>query len=403
MRNILYLVHRLPYPPNKGDKVRSYNLLKHLSAGNNIYLGTFIDDPLDEKYLPTVRSLCASLYFERVSRSRSIPRSLIGICNGSALTLNYYNSRTFQIWVNEIIKSYRIDAIVVFSSVMAQFVPSDFYARTLVDFVDVDSRKWTEYSDQKYFPMSWLYRREGRCLLKYERFLALEASHSFFVTEKERNLFATFAPESSFKTSAINNGVDLDFFTPDDTLKSPFDQNNENCISIVFTGAMDYWPNIDAVIWFVDNVFSLLNKSNSNYRFYIVGRNPSQAVLNLRSKLIFVTGTVADVRPYLQFCTIVVAPLRIARGIQNKILEAMSMEKPVVASVECVQAIDSTDGINVLAAKTPFDFFEKIEFLIKNKHQSDAIGRAARVNVKEKYAWSSHLKKIDKYLNFEET
>ena len=401
MRNILYLVHRLPYPPNKGDKVRSYNLLKHLAFNNNIYLGTFVDDPHDEIYIPVVQNLCASLYFEKINKRYAEIFSLTGLFTGDALSLSYYRSSTFQIWVNKIIENNKIDAIVVFSSAMAQFVPADFFSRTLVDFVDVDSQKWSEYSDKKFFPMSWLYRREGRALLKYERFLALKASHSFFVTEKERSLFTALAPESSLKTSALNNGVDLDFFSPDKVFSYPFHREDVNCIHIVFTGAMDYWPNIDAVIWFVENVFSLLIKNNSNYRFYIVGRNPSPNILKLQSKFIFVTGTVDDVRSYLQFSTLVVAPLRIARGVQNKILEAMSMAKPVVASGECVRAIDSTDGVHVLSAETPLDFVEKIEYLINDKYRSNEIGQAARVNVYEKYSWNSHLKKIDEYLDFD--
>lgn len=392
----------MPYPPNKGDKVRSYNLLKYLSVENNVYLGTFVDDPHDEKYIPIVEKLCKSSYFEKINGKYSKIRSLIGIASGDALTLSYYNSLSFHGWVADVVNNNKIDAVVIFSSAMGQFVNAGLYSRMLVDFVDVDSRKWAEYSDQKYFPMSWLFRRESRLLLKHERFLALEAKHSFFVTEKERDLFSTYAPESALKTSALNNGVDLDFFSQDKIFKSPFNSSEDNFISIVFTGAMDYWPNIDAVIWFVENVFSILIKRNSNFRFYIVGRSPSQTVLNLKSKYIFVTGTVDDVRPYLQFATVVVAPLRIARGIQNKILEAMSMAKPVVASLECVRAIDSTDGIDILAAESSMDFIEHIEFLVKNKHQAEKIGRAARVKVKERYSWNSNLKKIDEYLNVDE-
>lgn len=319
----------------------------------------------------------------------------------SPLTLNYYRSRNFKKWVNAVISNNKIDAIVVFSSAMAQFVEIDWYSRTLVDFVDVDSQKWSEYADKKNFPISWLYRRESKLLLKYERFLASKVKHSFFVTEKERNIFSNFAPDSVLKTSSLNNGVDSDFFTQNDSFSSPFIEDENECTQIVFTGAMDYWPNVDAVTWFFENVFKLLIQKKSNFRFYIVGRNPTQAVLNLNSKFVVVTGTVADVRPYLQFAKIVVAPLRIARGVQNKILEAMSMQKPVIASVECVRAIDSTDGVDILSAETPMDFINKIDFLIADDQRAEMIGRAARINVEDKYSWHSHLKKIDQYLEFD--
>jgi sugar transferase (PEP-CTERM/EpsH1 system associated) len=282
---------------------------------------------------------------------------------------------------------------------MAQFVNKKLYSNMLVDFVDVDSLKWDEYAVKSYFPFSWLYRRESQYLLRYERHLALQARHSFFVTEKERDIFSKIAPESQLKTSALNNGVDSDFFSPSTGFLFPFEGDRRELITIVFTGAMDYWPNINAVIWFVKHVFFVLVKKYSNIRFYIVGRNPSQAVLDLNSDTVFVTGTVDDVRPYLQHATVVVAPLIIARGIQNKILEAMSMARPVVASTACVEAIESNDGKDILAAKTALNFIDSIDFLINNRDIAESIGCAARINIVNKYSWSSHLKGIDAYLD----
>ncbi|MEO8732114.1 MAG: TIGR03087 family PEP-CTERM/XrtA system glycosyltransferase [Rhodoferax sp.] len=397
MLNILYLVHRLPYPPNKGDKVRSFNILKYISSRHNVYLGTFIDDPDDEKYIPFVKDFCKELYFERINKKYSKARSLLGLLKGNALTLNYYNSFDFHAWVKSTVVHNKIDVVVIFSSVMAQFVGENLYPRMLVDFVDVDSKKWDEYADKNNFPLSWLYKRESKYLLNYERYLALQARHSFFVTEKEKLLFSSFVPESDSRTSALNNGVDSDFFSPNPAFPFPFDTSTKDSRAIVFTGAMDYWPNIDAVIWFVENVFSILIDRYPNIRFYIVGRGPSQAVLNLKSRSIFVTGTVDDVRPYLQHATVVVAPLRIARGIQNKILEAMSMAKPVVASIECVKAIDSIDGVEILSAEIALDFIKKIDFLLNNKKEAELVGLAARANVLEKYSWDSHLRGLDKY------
>ena len=318
----------------------------------------------------------------------------------SALTVEYYNYSDFHAWVKNTIFNNTIDAVVIFSSVMAQYIDKNLYSRMLVDFVDVDSQKWSEYAKTCSWPLSWLYRREGECLLQYERSLALKAKHSFFVTDKERNLFSLLAPESVLKTSALNNGVDSDFFSQNENFKYPFfDVKDNRVIAVVFTGAMDYWPNIDAVVWFLENVFNVLIERNKNYRFYIVGRDPSQKVLNLNSENVFVTGTVEDVRPYLQHAAVVVAPLRIARGIQNKILEAMSMSKPVVASQECVSAIDTTDGLDILSAESAEDFIYKIQLLVEKQCNAESIGRSARLNVLEKYSWTSHLKKIDAHIN----
>lgn len=395
-------MHRLPYPPNKGDKVRSFHMLKHLSSQHNVFLATFIDDPDDEKYISKVKDFCKYAYIEKINRNFSRIRSLLGFLKKRPLTLEYYNSLKFHRSINNIILNNKIDSVVIFSSVMAQFVNKNLHPNMLVDFVDVDSCKWNEYSNKVAYPFSWLYRRESIYLLRYEKSLALQAKHSFFVTESERKIFSKLAPESLFKTSALNNGVDSEYFSSIIDFPYPFARTSENLIPVVFTGAMDYLPNIDAVIWFVKNVFSELIKIYPTICFYIVGRNPSQAVLNLATNQVFITGTVEDVRPYLKHAAVVVAPLRIARGIQNKILEAMSMGRPVVASVACAQGINSNEGKDIISAETPLEFIEKIDFLIKNKEKAELIGHSARITIKDKYSWNSHLNGIDKFFKFED-
>ena len=388
----------MPYPPNKGDKVRSFNILKYLSDRHNVYLGTFVDDSADEKYISTVKSYCKFSYFKIINKKYSRLRSLLGFFTGKALSLEYYNYLDFHSWVSSTIKNNKIDAVVIFSSVMAQYLDDDIHSRMVIDFVDVDSQKWSEYAQNFPFPFSLIYKREGKYLLSYESYLASQARHSFFVTEKERNLFSQCAPESFLKTSALNNGVDSDFFTPNLNILNPFQPVTEDLITLVFTGAMDYWPNIDAVVWFVNDVLSVLVKKHPSIRFYIVGRSPSKTVLNLVSKTVFVTGTVDDVRPYLQHATAVVAPLRIARGIQNKILEAMSMAKPVVASAECVKALNAVKGNEIISAVTAEDFIDGIEFIVNNIKEAKLMGCVARERVIESYSWTSHLKGMDKYL-----
>ena len=177
-------------------------------------------------------------------------------------------------------------------------------------------------------------------LLDFERRTAVLARRSFFVTEQEADLFRRQAPEVAGRVEALNNGVDGAFFSPDHALDNPFPEGEQ---AVVFTGAMDYWPNIDAVTWFVQEVLPLLQSRHSQARFYIVGRSPALAVRQLARSTVIVTGTVADVRPYLRHAAVVVAPLRIARGIQNKVLEAMAMACAVVVSRSCAAAVDAQD------------------------------------------------------------
>ncbi|MFZ4535386.1 TIGR03087 family PEP-CTERM/XrtA system glycosyltransferase [Propionivibrio sp.] len=396
MSNLLYLVHRLPYPPNKGDKVRSYHLLKHLAARHRVFLGTFIDDPQDEAYVDKLPPFCVDMHIARLSPPVAKLRSLSGLLSNEALTLPYYRNAGLQAWVSCTLREQNIDAAVIFSSAMAQYVHGMQQLRTLVDFVDVDSAKWTQYAPNHRWPMSWLYRREGERLQTFERSVAQQATHSFFVTENEAELFCRSAPECRGRVEAMCNGVDADFFSPENIMISPFASGE---IPLVFTGAMDYWPNVDAVTWFTEEILPQLLQRWPGLRFYIVGRSPAPAVLALAKEHIVVTGTVDDVRPYLQHAIVVVAPLRLARGIQNKVLEAMAMGLPVVASQECAGAIDAVPERDFLIAGTVEDYLRHIEALLQSPERAAFMGKAARKQVLARYSWDAHLSIIDRHVD----
>ena len=398
MGKLLYLVHRLPFPPNKGDKVRSYHVLRHLAATHQVFLGTFVDDPDDLQHIDTVRAWCEDLHVARLRPRWAKVCSLGGLLTHQALGLRYYRDAGLQAWVRRVMAQHQIDAVVIFSSVMAQYIALESQAGVppvLVDFVDVDSVKWTQYADNHRWPMSWLYRREGERLLAFERQVAAHARRVFLVTENEAALFRGLAPESANRVEALSNGVDADYFAPDAQRPSPY---ASGLPTLVFTGAMDYWPNMDAVTWFVQACLPLLLPHWPDLRFYIVGRNPPAAVLALASAAVVVTGTVADVRPYLQHATLVVAPLRVARGIQNKILEAMAMARPVVASRSCVEAIAADVGVELLSAGDASAFATQIDALLRDPARAAAVGQAGRQRVVQHFSWLAHLRGIDCHL-----
>jgi len=395
MARLLYLVHRMPYPPNKGDKVRSYHLLQHLAAQHEVHVGTFVDDADDVQHIPTLRGLCAGLHVETLQPRRAKLASLAGLLHGEALTVHYYRSAALQRWVDETVARERIEAIVVFSSSMVQYVQPHAQLPCLVDFVDVDSAKWAAYTAHHRWPLSWLYRREGRELLACERAAAATARHSYFATQKEADLFTSLAPETAATVQAMNNGVDAQFFAPSPTRASPFSADER---PVVFTGAMDYWPNIDAVRWFARDILPGLQQHQPGLRFHIVGRAPTAEVRALAGPGVTVTGTVPDVRPYLQHAAVVVAPLRLARGIQNKILEAMAMGRPVVAAAECGEALHAEPGREYLSARDTADYQTHISHLLAAPEHAAAIGAAGRQRVLQSYTWAAHLAVLDRHL-----
>jgi len=384
---LLYLVHRLPYPPNKGDKLRSYHLLRQLAERHRVWLGSFIDDPKDEAHADALRPWCAGLHLARLRPRSAQARSLPALLGAAPLTLPYYRDAALARWVRGVAARERPDAVVVFSSAMAQYA-EPLGLPTLVDFVDVDSAKWTQYAPRHRWPLSWLYRREGERLLAYERRVAARAARSYFVTEAEAELFRRLAPECAARVAACGNGVDTAHYTPDAAHPTPFLEGEQ---PLVFTGAMDYWPNVDAVTWFAAEALPALRARWPRLRLHVVGRNPAPAVRALAGNAVAVSGTVPDVRPYLQHAAVVVAPLRLARGIQNKVLEAMAMARPVVASTDCAQPVGARLGDELVAASDAAGFVHEVDALLADPARAAALGAAARARVLASHGWAAQL------------
>ncbi|MGJ9418450.1 TIGR03087 family PEP-CTERM/XrtA system glycosyltransferase [Massilia sp. CMS3.1] len=389
-QDLLLLVHRIPYPPNKGDKIRSYNLLKHLATKYRVHLATFVDDADDWQHVPAVEAMCASSHFVKLDPLKGKIRSAKALATGKSLSLEYYRDADMKRWVARTMRERGIARVMMFSSVMAQYADDFPAARRVIDFCDVDSDKWRQYAEKKKWPMSWVYRHEARSLLAYERKVANEFDASLFVSAPEAELFRTLAPESRAKIGHFSNGVDTEYFSPARDYDNPFAAGEQ---SLVFTGAMDYWPNIDAVKWFAEHVLERVRAAVPGARFYIVGSRPATEVLAMASDAIVVTGTVPDVRPYLAHCVAAVAPLRIARGIQNKVLEAMAMARPVVASPQAFEGIDAVNGHELLVVDAPADYADSLIELLRSAHPN--MGRAARTSVERHYSWPAHLSQIE--------
>jgi sugar transferase (PEP-CTERM/EpsH1 system associated) len=387
VEDLLLLIHRIPYPPNKGDKIRSYHLLKHLAQSYRVHLATFVDDPDDWQHVPRVEALCASSHFAKLNPLWARVRSLGALFGNRSLSLDYYRDASTKAWVEAAVKQHNIARVLVFSSAMAQYADAYPGMRRVVDFCDVDSDKWRQYAEQKSWPMSMLYRHEAKQLLAYERKIARDYDASLFVSQPEADLFRQLAPESVDRIGHFNNGVDTDYFSPLPASASPYQAGEQ---AVVFTGAMDYWPNVDAVQWFATDVFPQLRARFPSLHFYIVGARPSAQVTALANLPgVTVTGTVPDVRPYILHADVAVAPLRIARGIQNKVLEAMAMASRVVVSPQALEGIDATPGAELLLADGAAEFVAAVTQLLQTRNTT--IGPAARRRVETQYSWPSNL------------
>jgi sugar transferase (PEP-CTERM/EpsH1 system associated) len=408
MQDLLYLVHRIPYPPNKGDKIRSYHMLKFLCRRYRVHLGCFIDDANDRQHIARLEAMCASCCFIVQRPLLARLRSLGALATGRPMSLPYYRSAALQKWVDQLLASGQIKRALAFSGPMAQYldhvldpVPASSTLHRVIDFVDVDSEKWRQYATMKRWPLAPLYRREARHLLAYEREVTRQFDGVTFVSRAEAQLFLQRAqPEQPdrHKVTFFYNGVDVDFFAPQRAYPNPY-AGAADAKVLVFTGAMDYWPNVEAVQWFAACVLPTLLVRFPTLEFHIVGARPGAKVMALAQlSAIKVSGSVPDIRPYLAHATLAVAPLRIARGIQNKVLEAMSMEKTVVATPQALEGISALPGIDIVVADDEAQFIAVLSRLLAAK-ADDRIGRAARQRVLQDYSWERNLMRLEHVLD----
>lgn len=391
MTEILFLCHRVPWPPNRGDKIRSHHILRKLMAHAPVNLVCFADDEGEAAEESDMKHSLASVQI--VQRTKSNWQAGIeALITAKPVSLTSFGSGEIRDYVETILSTRPIDCIFVFSGQMAQFIPADYTGRVVMDFADVDSAKFESYADTGSGPMAWINRREGKLLRAFEQKVAKRSDYALFVSEAEAQLFRQRSGLDAGKVKAVGNGIDLDFYDPD---KASAITSHKDGPLIIFTGQMDYRPNIDAVVSFSGEVMPEILEHYPYAKFAIVGRAPTDEVARLDGMNgTFVTGSVDDIRGWLKGADIVVAPLRIARGIQNKVLEAMAMGKPVVASVAAAQGIDAVDGQHFHIAKGPQHEAELVCDLLSDPRKAKAIGDNARSLIRSAYSWETQLADI---------
>jgi sugar transferase (PEP-CTERM/EpsH1 system associated) len=394
---ILFLCHRLPYPPNKGDKIRSHGLLAHLARRHVVHVGCFVDDPADMAHTDTVRSLAGGeCLFVPLQPGMKWFRGGKALLTGEPITTACFGGPKIGKWVKSLVRSRPIGQAVVFSSAMAPYVLGESGldpARALLDLVDIDSDKWRQYSSASPGPMGWIYRREANLLLRTERTAARAFGATVLSSPYETASFAELAPETTTRLHTFSNGVDLQRFSPA-MLANPFPAGEQ---AIVMTGRFDYRPNADGAAWFASTVMPLLANHLPGARFHIVGAKPPRSLRALAGPKTVLTGEVDDVRPYIQHAAAIVAPLRMARGVQNKVLEAMAMEKPVVATWEATRALSVTSGDHLWIENDPARFAAAV-LAACNGADRMRVARNGRKYVEKHHDWRQNLAVIDDLL-----
>lgn len=392
MAETLFLAHRLPFPPDRGDRIRSYHVLEHIARLGRVHLGCFVDDEADAAHLPELRARLGGRLGEVLiehRRSGRLEAAAIALRSGQPLSVALYASSALQRFVRSRLSDPRVSAVYAFSGQMAQFVPEHLRQRFIMDFVDVDSAKFATYAKEGRGPMALVHAREARRLAAYEGQVGARADASLFVSDAEAALFRSSTGLPQVHTLPM--GTDFTAFDPAaDFPRLP----PALAPMLLFTGQMDYRPNIDAVTWFVLEVLPHLPDAH----FVIAGRAPTAAVKALASDRVTVTGPVADMRSWLAAADVVVAPLRIARGVQNKVLEAMAMARPVVASSAAFEGIEAEPGRHLVIADSAQAVAGAIKALLTDKVRARDLGTCARAHVVRHYCWDARLAPLGEML-----
>ncbi len=385
--NILYLAHRIPFPPNKGDKLRAFRQLEFLSRRHRVWCACFIDDPQDAKHVAALRNYCHQVGTVRLHRAVATLRGLSGLFLGGTMTESFYASarltRLIRNWCPEV----SFDAVVAFSSSMASYALAVPAARRVLDLCDLDSRKWNDYADASLPLMRHLYRTEARRLAIRERDWISRFTAATLITRRETELLP---PDCRSRVQVISNGV-TPLMTPTVT-GTPLTQTPV----IGFLGQMDYKPNVEAALWFARQCLPAIRLRFPQAIFRIVGRRPTRAIRGLaRLPGIEVTGEVADATAELMKFDISVAPLHIARGLQNKVLEAFAASKPVVTTSAVAASLEISAGREALIADDATSFATAVVRLLRDPIMAARTGAAGHEFVIRHHQWEKELQRFE--------
>lgn len=397
-RRVLMLTHRMPYPPDRGDRIRSYHMLKLLAKHYDVAIACTSEEPAWLQHHQLLATIANQVSIQPIQSSSAKYRALLALAKGKAITPTVFYRQALADTILQWHEQEPFDTVFTFCTGMIEYARLLTHPnrklqtpapRHVIDLVDVDSIKWEAYAKTTWSPMRYIYGREGRLLRKIESGSQDNFDALLAVSEAETAAYREHVGDHA-NLHAIGNGVDLNYFKP---------QEDSTTHDMCFVGVLDYKPNADSICWFVQNVLPLVRKKVTDARLLIVGRNPTQRIEELgKQPGVVVVGSVPDVRTYIAQSAVVIAPLQIARGVQNKVLEAMASQRLVVCSTAAAEGIDGEDGKHLLVANDPQQWATHVEKGLNNVALRQRIAAAARQQIEDAYSWDSRLEPMLKLI-----
>ncbi len=390
MSDLIFLAHRMPLPPGKGDDDRAWHMLCHLATYHRVHLGCFSDRPEDERDLAPLSEICASVACIPFRPAAVSLKRLAALMRGKPVSGAYFGNVRLTRWLAETIAAHRPTHAFACGAAMARYLEDYRFATRVIDLVEVASEKWRQHAETSHWPLSELFWRQERALLTLETRLASRADYALFASAAEANLFARRAPRAPTRAIALRNGIDHSYFSPAQDYANPYPPGRK---IVVFAGVMDYPPNIEAAAWFATEVMTMLRHRFPTIEFWIVGEHPARAVRSLARRDIHIARHRGDARPYLAHADAVVVPLRVARGTDNNVLEGMAMAKPVVATPAALDGLDLVMGEEVVCSASAPGFASGVATALSGR--ASDMGMRARRRIETDYDWSASLSILD--------
>jgi len=386
---ILFICHRFPFPPQRGGKIRPFNIIKHLSKEHMVTVASPVRSKKEADVGVGLRDYCSSYVMNIITKPMAAVNVLKNLATNQPSSMGYFYSQRLSKRILERIDETEFDLIFVHCSSVAQYVEKVSGIPKILDFGDMDSQKWTIYGEVRGFPLNMVYAIEGKRLQKAEAELAQKFDYCTCTTLEEMRTLESY--NVGARTAWFPNGVDTEYFKPAD---KPYERD-----TICFIGRMDYYPNQECMLDFCENTLPLIKVKRPDLKLFIVGASPSGEIRKLGNiPGVVVTGSVPDVRPYVWKCAVNVAPLNIARGTQNKILESLAMGVPTVASLQAATGIDAVPGEHFLTASSPQEYADAVLKLLSDTRERERYSEAGRQRMLTHHGWEGSMKKLDKII-----
>ena len=390
---VLFLSHRVPFPPDRGDKIRSHHVLRHLAGLAPVHVATFADDAADMMQDGELSAVAASYCL--VQRRKSLVQAgLEALASGLPVSVSAFHDPELAVYVRKTLAERPIGTIYAFSGQMGQYIPDNFKGQVIFDFVDVDSAKFDTYAETGSGPRRWIDAREGRLLRAEEARLARRADLSLLISNEEAALFrARLLPQDRVECDVrvLRNGIDSALFDRAASEPAPamLDCSGPR---LIFTGQMDYAPNSVAAQRVIERLLPQIRQQFPTATFHVVGRNPPDALRAQHGRGgVYVWGAVDDMRCYLAAADLALVPLELARGVQNKVLEAMAMQLPVVLTAAAATGIGGSDQLHYAIGHDDDELVAQVCALLSDAERRDKLGSAARRFVVDTLSWSAAL------------